>query len=388
MSLPRQIIPQIPDVGANQQLLYALAEGTGGFVIVNTNDLLGGIERIANDQGQYYLLGYHPPESAEGSCHILKVKVDRGGTRVRSRSGYCKVKPHDLLAGSSTEKDLESRSAGELPTNVTASMQTPYFYTAPNVARVYLAMEIPSNALQFAKTNGKEHAAVNVLGIAYKPDGSIGARFSDTVNLDFDGKKDVEQFQKAPLQYQNQFEIASGAYKLRVAFSSGDKSFGKLEKDLNVLPYDAKKIGVSSIALSNSMTKLSDLDTALDSQLLEDRKPLVVSGLQIVPSATNHFKKTDAGGAYIEIYDPAASGAQPPQVGAEYRVVDAKTGEQKLDIAVTDTKKLMKPGNPMVPIGVKLPLDILPPGTYRVELRALDSVGNSTDFQSVEFTVE
>lgn len=388
MNLPRQIIPQIPEVEANQQFLYELAEGTGGFVIVNTNNLLGGIERIAKDQGQYYLLGYHPPDSSEGSCHTLKVKVDRGGTSVRSRSGYCKVRPHDLLAGSTTEKDLESRGASQLPGNVTASMETPYFYTAPNVARVYLAMEIPSNALQFAKANGKEHATVNVLGIAYKPDGSIGARFSDTVDLDFAGKKEVERFQKAPLQYQNQFEIASGKYKLRVAFSSGDKSFGKLENDLNVLPYDAKKIGVSSIALSNSMTKLSDLDTALDSQLLEDRKPLVFSGLQILPSATNHFKKTDVGAAYIEVYDPAASREQPAQVGLEYRLVDAKTGAQKLDVGVTDTKKLMKPGNPMVPIGVKLPLDTLTPGTYRVDLRALDSVGNSTDFQSVEFNLE
>jgi len=198
----------------------------------------------------------------------------------------------------------------------------------------------------------------------------------------------VEQFQKAPLQYQNQFEIAPGTYKLRVTFSSGDKSFGKLENVLNVLPYDAKKILVSSIALTNSMTKLSDLDTALDSQLLEDRKPLVFSGLQILPSATNHFKKTDAGAAYIEVYDPAASREQPAQVGLEYRLVDAKTGAQKLDVGVTDTKKLMKPGNPMVPIAVKLHLDTLPPGKYRVDLRALDSVGNSTDFQSVEFNLE
>src|SRR6202035_1238308 len=43
----RSIVPQFPpSVSTNQQVLAALAEGTGGFTIFNTNDLLGGLERI------------------------------------------------------------------------------------------------------------------------------------------------------------------------------------------------------------------------------------------------------------------------------------------------------------------------------------------------------
>src|SRR5208283_3441628 len=39
---PRQIVPPFPEsASTNQQVLYQLADGTGGFVIVNTNDLLG-----------------------------------------------------------------------------------------------------------------------------------------------------------------------------------------------------------------------------------------------------------------------------------------------------------------------------------------------------------
>ena len=43
-----------------QQALYALANGTGGFVIVNTNDLLSGMEKIGKEQNEYYILGYAP----------------------------------------------------------------------------------------------------------------------------------------------------------------------------------------------------------------------------------------------------------------------------------------------------------------------------------------
>jgi VWFA-related protein len=385
---PQSLIPQIPDVSATQQFLYQLASGTGGFVIVNTNDLLGGMERIAKDQSEYYLLGYRPPDSAEGSCHTLKVKVNRGGTEVRFRSGYCKIPPQDLLAGSTTEKSLESRAAGEMQGNVTASVRTPYFYTAPNVARVDLAMEMPSRSVRFEKVKGKQHAEVNILGIAYKADGSVAARFSDTVNLDLDGKKDVEQFHNTPFHYEKQFDISPGTYNLRLAFNSGNQTFGKLDNPLKVLPYDARKIALSSIALSNSLAKVTDLNAAYDSQLLEDNKPLVVGGVQIFPSATNHFKKTDVGAAYVEIYDPLLTGDKPPQVGLEYIIIDKKTGEQKLHVGVPDTKDLIKAGNPTVPMGLHLPLDTLGPGTYRVDLRAQDSAGNRSDFQTAEVDLE
>ena len=189
-SQPRAIVPQFPaSANDNQQVLYQLADGTGGFVILNTNDLLGGLDRIAKDQNQYYLLGYKPGVSEEGSCHTLRVKVDRGGTTVRSRSGYCNARPADLLAGNPIEKDLEARASGEMKGNVSALMKVPFFYTSSNTAQVHLAIQFPSKALKFEKVKGKQHATVNILGIAYKPDDSIAARFSHTANVDLDGKR-------------------------------------------------------------------------------------------------------------------------------------------------------------------------------------------------------
>ena len=68
--------------------------------------------------------------------------------------------------------------------------------------------------------------------------------------------------------------------------------------------------------------------------------------------------------------------------------MDKKTGEQKLDVGVADTKDNIKAGNPVVPIALKLPLDTLAPGTYQVELRAQDSLKNTTDFHGAVFDVE
>ena len=382
---PRQIVPQMPDVATNQQILYELAQGTGGFVIVNSNDLLGGMQRIANDQSQYYVLSYTPPESPEGSCHTLRVKVERGGTQVRARSGYCNERSKDLLAGNPIEKEMETRVSGEMAGNVTGSMEAPYFYTSPNTARVNLAIGIPSNALKFEKVKGKQHSAVNVLGITYKPDGTIAARFSDTVNFDFADKKELEQFQKQPYNYENQFDVASGQYTLKVVFSSGSESFGKLQLPLVIDAYDGKQFSMSGVALSNQMQRVADLSTGLDSELLGDRTPLVVQGVQVVPSASNRFKKTDNVGIYAELYAPLLTGPKPPLVGVELIVTDRKTGEKKVDVAA---RPATQAGSAIVPMGIKVPVNTLNPGSYRVELRAMDSAGNSVKPRTADFELE
>lgn len=390
LAQPRQIIPTIPtNIVENQQLLYQLAEGTGGFVIVNSNDLLGGMQRIANDQAHYYTLGYTPPPSEEGTCHVLKVKVDRGGTIVRARSGYCNVRPVDLLAGKPVEKELEGRANGSQAGSFAMAMTTPFFYTSPNQARVNLAMEIPATAFAFDKQHGKQHAEMNVLGIAYKQDGSVAARFSDNVVLDLDGKKEVEEFRKEPFHYENQFDISPGQFTLKVVVTAGGSNFGKLEAPLVVDPYDGKQFSVSGIALSKNIRKVNELAEGLDEVLLADRTPLVVQGMQMTPDGANRFSKADHAALYVEIYEPLlATSTTQPQIGLEYIVVDRKTGDKKIDAGVTNTAPNIRAGNPVVPIGLKLPVDTLPPGSYQVQIIAMDTAGNKTKPRSADFEIQ
>jgi len=382
-----QLIPTIPNVIDNQQVLYQLAQGTGGFVIVNSNDLLGGMQKIAKEQTQYYILGYTPAASEEGSCHLLKVKVERSGAVARWRSGYCNVKPTDLLAGKPEERQLENRIAGSQPGTIAASMLAPYFYTSVNTARVNLAIEIPPNTIKFEKEKGKLHATVNVFGLAYKLDGTVAARFSDSINLDFEDKKGLEEFNSKPFHYDTQFDVAAGHYNLKVVFNPhGADSFGKLETPLVIDPYDGKQFSLSGVALSKNIHPVAQMGLSLDAALLEDRTPLVTQGMQVIPSGSDQFKKTDRAGFYVEIYAPALAGPNPPKVGVQMVVVDRKTGEKKIDTggAAADAK----PGSPLVPLGLVLPVGELPPGSYRLELRAVDSAGNTTQPRTADFDVQ
>ena len=69
--------------------LRYLAEETGGFAVVNTNDLAGELKRIDAETSDYYVLGFYSsnPDPTKRT-RLLDVKVDRPGIAVASRSAY------------------------------------------------------------------------------------------------------------------------------------------------------------------------------------------------------------------------------------------------------------------------------------------------------------
>jgi hypothetical protein len=384
---PRTIVPQFPpSATTNQQILAALAEGTGGFTIFNTNDLLGGLERIGREQNEFYILGYVPGDTPEGSCHTLKVKMNRGGMNVRSRSGYCNTRTANMLEGKPVAKQLESRASGGEAGTIHGTFEIPYFYTAPNTARVNLAMAIPSDTLQFNKEKGKYHANVNVLGIAYRPDGTIGAKFSDSVNLDLE-KDEWKAFGKNPYQYQNQFDAAPGTYKLTVVLSAGGDAFGKFESPITIDPYDGKQFRLGGVALTNSAQRLNDIPASLDAVLLEDRTPLVVKGMQIVPSASNRFKHTDNVVLYSEIYEPLLTADNPPVVGMGYTIYERTSNQKLFATGAMRADEFIQKGNSVIPIGVRVKVDDLKPGSYFLRLQAVDSANNHAPDRDVFFDI-
>jgi VWFA-related protein len=384
----RSIIPEFPKTAStNQQVLAALADGTGGFTIFNTNDLLGGLDKIGKEQNEFYIVGYVPPDSVEGSCHTLKVKMNRGGLNVRSRTGYCNARPENPISGKPIEKQLELRAAGGQPGSIHGALETPYFYSSANVARVNLAMEVPSDSFKFDKEKGKFHANVNILGIAYRSDGTIGARFNDTVNLDFD-KDELKEFNKNPYRYMNQFDASPGTYKLTVVLSAGNgDSYGKFESPLQIDAWDGKKLTLGGVVLTNNAAKVSDIPSGLDSVLLEDRTPLVVQGLEVIPSATNRFKKDDHVIMYTEVYEPLLASDKPPRVGFAYRISDRATDKQLAFTGVQPLDNFIQKGNPVVPAGMAVSLKDLPPGAYRMTVQAVDELHNNAPPRYVDFDV-
>ena len=379
-------------------MLYALAAGTGGFPILNSNDFVGGLDKIARELNEYYVLGYVPPsKSSEGGCHKIKVSVERGGVGVRARSGYCDVRGSDLLAGKPEGKTLEAMAASPQPGNVNVSLRAPYFYAAPNVARVNLAMDIPGDALNFEKEKGAFHSDLSVLGLAYREDGSVGARFSDTVKVDLE-KKEMKELTKSSYNYQNTFDIAPGKYTLKVVVSPGEQSFAKYEMPLVIEPYNGSQFQLSGVAMSDKVTPVSELAANMDAALLEEKAPLVIKGsskngqtsdFKVTPSSTNRFSRDSRVVLYVEVYEPSLARKDgDTRVGIAYSVVDRKTNQQVYRSPTLLVHEGGQPGNPVIPVGTLLPVDKLQAGNYRLEVTARDSAGNVSPVRAADFVLD
>ncbi len=71
-----------------QAPLQMLAEKTGGVAIINRNEVLPALNKVADDFGSYYSLGYAPTHYGDGRYYKIDVKVKKKGLVVRHREGY------------------------------------------------------------------------------------------------------------------------------------------------------------------------------------------------------------------------------------------------------------------------------------------------------------
>lgn len=80
-----------------------LVLGTGGEMILNTNDLSLGLQKAMEDSSSYYVVGFTPSGAPDNKFHRLNVSVKgRSDLVVRTRRGYLSVNA-DTVRGTNTE---------------------------------------------------------------------------------------------------------------------------------------------------------------------------------------------------------------------------------------------------------------------------------------------
>jgi len=147
---------------ATQESLQELARQTGGFAIVNNNDLGKGIGRIIDDLKGYYLIGYRPSEtrfakrSGLTPYHTITLKLERPGLHIRSRTGFYGVPDAIKKAGPSSKIE-----------QLVASLESPF--AAPDV-RLRLTT-LFGNAPQTSFVRTLVHIDMRDLTFTDQPDG-------------------------------------------------------------------------------------------------------------------------------------------------------------------------------------------------------------------------
>jgi VWFA-related protein len=76
----------------SQDSLRVIAEETGGFAMVNTNDISAGLKRIDAETSDYYVLGYYSSnQDPLKRLRRIEVRTTRPGATVFHRTSYTRA---------------------------------------------------------------------------------------------------------------------------------------------------------------------------------------------------------------------------------------------------------------------------------------------------------
>jgi hypothetical protein len=295
---------------------------------------------------------------------------------------------------------METDLASPEPDKIGLSFQGGFFYTDPGRARVDIALAFPWNRLKHEWKNATLRATIGVLGMVYKKDGTLAARFSDVAccpserpDVVVSGDPSYTNYGEwdpvcLPARYNAQFDLPPGEYDFRLVLSDGSK-FGRVEMPLIIDSYDGKQLALSSVVLCKRFRDASVVaQEAAAANLAPKYEPLVSKGVQVTPTAGTRFKRGEPLIAYFEVYEPRVAAQPATAVHAHLRIVDAKTGEIAKDFQPVDAASYKQAGKLMIPVAREIATDKLPQGAYRLEVQASDSAGKSTVWRTANFTVE
>jgi VWFA-related protein len=218
-----------------QDALAYVAEQTGGFAVLNTNDLGSGFARISNDIRDYYVIGYVPAQGTfvdkgkKPSYHKITVKVRRPGVRVRTRKEFLGVSDVDEPPPPATPRDHLIRAAISplMTTDIALRVTTVPAYTTLNGLFVRTQLHIDARGLTFAPSeNDRKTASADVLGMVFDRDGTEVAHLSTGFSVALSDNA-TEEALRHGLLYTFRVPIPrAGAYQLR--FAIRDRESGTL----------------------------------------------------------------------------------------------------------------------------------------------------------------
>ena len=373
----------IAEVQRAQDFLRTMSQETGGFAIVDQNDLTRGFERLVVENSRYYLLGYYPTNTRrDGKYRSVQVRMKRPGLEVRARAGY------NAPRGSSPSTATDFKDAAASPA-VREALQSPLpvsglglrVFAAPfdgpgRNASVAIAVEVTPQRLAFVEKDGVFTEELEIVIMPVDGAGKVhdGARDLAPMKL---SPQSLQAVRTAGVRLGRRLDLPPGKYQLRVAArAANSNAVGALIHDLDVPDFSKPPLAISGVALMSAVTS---------------RIPTPPPGkdffevLRDVPTATREFSRGDTLGFFAEVYDN--------QVSTPHSVTITSTISTDGGTVLakgSDLRRSEEIGGKSGGFGhaQKVPLKTFAPGRYVLRIEARSSLADMpVVFREVEFQV-
>ena len=211
---------------AEMETLIYIAEATGGTAIVNSNDYLGGIRRIASPPEYRYILGFSPHDlAADGKFHPLAIKLTNPaakGFSVQARKGYYAPKEGEGLpeaAAKEIENAVFSRDdLRDLPVEVHTDVKK----SEGSGGELTVSTDIDLKLLHYRKVEGRNCQQLTAVAAIFDHDGNFIAGKQQTLTLKLRDETMEGLGQKPPERIESSFALSPGSYLVRLVVRSAE----------------------------------------------------------------------------------------------------------------------------------------------------------------------
>jgi VWFA-related protein len=367
-----------------QDSLRVLADETGGFASVNSNDFAGAFDRIRSENSTYYVMGYYPPnERRDGRFRRIEVRVARPGMIVRARRGY--VAPSGKVTPS-PELDIKERASPAVKEALSSPVPisglrfaatAAAFKGKPPGASVLLTVEIDGRDLRFTEKDGKSVESIELCTVAVDRRGEVagGDRQLGSLTLRPETRARVV---RAGVRLTDRFDLRPGLYRLRVvAAGSAPGVVGSLTYDLEVPDFATERISMSGLVLTSS--RAAEMPSA-------STDPEISAVLPGPPTTRRVFNADEELSIVAEIYD--TQGATPHRVDIATTV---QSDDGRVVFSETEERSSAELGGKTGGFGYvhRVPLKGLAPGLYVLKVEARSRLGVATEAaREVQFRIE
>jgi VWFA-related protein len=305
-----------------QASLRALSDGTGGFLIANTNELRKPFQRIVDDLEIHYEASYHPTsERFDGRLRTIEVKLARPDWRVESRTGYFALseglQPFEIVG-------LAVLNTKPLPHAFEFRTAAYQFRDSQSV----LTFELPGTSLGATPHPERQTHALHASLLALVKDstGQVVDKYSIDAPYEV-ADANFKAIQSGAVSYTHPLNLPPGHYTVETAVI--DREAGRTSTNLmrfdNLAPHSG--VGLSSVML------IQRLDPATAPADASD--PLVVQGKRLVPLLASPLAADAKPYVYFAIY-PDKARTEKPKLNVEFRAEGQVQANQSYELPAPD----------------------------------------------------
>ncbi len=242
--------------------LQALADGTAGFFVQDTNELGPRLARVEEDLRSYYLVSYAPRgRPFDGRLRRIEVRVKRPHAAVQARAGYLALPAS--LPEPALEHEAEALAAllgpGPRPTGVPLRVRGLVSPERPPASRVTAVVEVAAGALRFEKDrpHGVYQQDFTIVVLARDEAGAVVAKLSRRYATS-GALEALDAARASRVLFSREAELAPGRYTIEAAVH--DALAGRVGTgvaSLDVPEADPLRLRASSLVLVDGAQPLA-----------------------------------------------------------------------------------------------------------------------------------